>query len=159
MGEIIYALGWVQSIMGMIVPWWAYAGAGVAAGIAAFLLLPAGVPTTLRQFVALCLIAAGVCVSAYSMGRHFGEEHEREVWTRKIEAEKARLTEGFKDQLDAEKLRAQEALVAADALRKQIEEINASADKVTGPDDIAVPEHIARSLSDLRPNYTRRNRR
>jgi hypothetical protein len=153
MGEIIWALGWVQTIMGMIVPWWAYAVAGVAAGIAAFLLLPAGVSLQLRQFAAMALISAGVCISAYSMGRHFGEDFEREVWTRKIEAERVRLAAGFTDQLIKEQRRAQEAEQAQAELLAQIKEINTSADKVDKPDDIVVPEPIARSLSNLRPRY------
>jgi hypothetical protein len=158
MGEVIWALGWVQSIMGMIVPWWAYAVAGVAAGIAAFILIPPAVPTSLRQLAAMALISIGVCISAYSMGRHFGEDHEREVWTRRIEAEKARLAEGFTDQLTKEQRRAQEAEQASADLRKELERISASADKVDKPDDIVVPEHIARSLSDLRPRYKRDRR-
>jgi hypothetical protein len=153
MGTLAFALGWVQYIMGIVFPWWSYAAVGVAGAIALFLLLPAGVPTTLRQFLAMAALCAGVCVSAYAMGRHEGQDFERELWTRKIEAERARLAEGFTDQLTKEQRRAQEAEQAMADLRKQIEGISASADKVDKPDDIAVPEHIARSLSDLRPRY------
>lgn len=114
---------------------------------------------SIRQFAAMTLVTVGVSMGLYSMGIDNGISLENERWERLMAAEKKRLEEGFKEQLGAERLRAQLAANALDQMRETVEELTNAADKVDRPDDIVVPEHIARGVFNLRPAYTKGNRR
>lgn len=143
------------------IAWWAWGLAALALALAAFVLIPKKVTLwgfgielsdTIRTTIMLAILAAGITVSAYSLGMDTGTDIEREAWQRRIASEEERLRKGFMLQLGEEKLRAQMAETAKEALQGELERIGNAADKTAGADGIVVPEPIARRVYNLRPS-------
>ncbi len=153
----VFNLAWV-AFFGL--PWWAFIGvSAVLAILINIFVLPALTPPRLREAISAVIVMVGVAYGVYSLGLNTGQEVERAIWQREVEAEKARLKAEFDAEKAKEATRASEAEGMVAALNKTVNGLMAdienmereSANKPSrNPDGVVVPESFARQLRGLK---------
>lgn len=132
-----YYLHWAYAgLFGYIVQWWFWGAVGLAGAIAAFILLPAVVPSRLRLLISGAILMVGFMVAAGSWGMARGIATEREYWDREVAKEKLRLQGEARRNLEEEQARTASAENTSAKLKGQLDDLLA---KSTIPTEEAPP--------------------
>ena len=143
-------------LFGVVVPWWAWAGVGLAGGMAVYLLLPALTPDKLRSFLAMLVVSAGAIISAGSWGIDFGVHQERDVWVLRNNDAKATIINRLGAVKDLEDLNGKAATAATLNLQAAVNALLQEQPKDTSGPSCLDPQSVlddrfVDGLSDLRP--------